>query len=359
MGVHRTTFDCEDEMVKTSQVYKGAHEEAELIVRISTEDSGAVCQLSNKFGATVPEAKKLLKRAKEMKLRIVGVSFHVGSGQLVPSAYEQAIRDASELFRYGREELDFTGMNLLDIGGGFPGSMSDHDIRLFEEQAAVINESLEKYFGDIGDLEVIAEPGRYFAASAYTLATPIISRKITDSDHHVSYYVSESIYGSFNCLFYDHYILSTPMVLPRDRANSDLSASTIWGSTCDGLDKIMDNACVPFLEPGSDWLIWPDMGAYTLSGSVNFNGLTMGRPLVYYAPSTTWDAIQTAFDDNVSTKFRLVSSTEDLSAANRTVEEEGRIVFVDETALNCAVEFEEPDHDESIRETSCTATSTS
>lgn len=47
-------------------------------------------------------------------------------------------------------------------------------------------------------LEVIAEPGRYYVESAYTLATAI--HGIRNSE----YYINDGVYGSFNCVLYDH-----------------------------------------------------------------------------------------------------------------------------------------------------------
>lgn len=44
--------------------------------------------------------------------------------------------------------------------------------------AAVINPALEKYFPSDRGVRVIAEPGRYYVASAYTLAVNIIAKKV-------------------------------------------------------------------------------------------------------------------------------------------------------------------------------------
>ena len=49
---------------------------------------------------------------------------------------------------------------------------------------------------------MIAEPGRYVAASAFTLATQVTSRRIMGKE--VMYYVNDGIYGSFNCLLYEN-----------------------------------------------------------------------------------------------------------------------------------------------------------
>lgn len=49
-------------------------------------------------------------------------SFHVGSGCRDPMTYVDSIRNSKELFDFGND-LGFK-MNLLDIGGGFPGQES-------------------------------------------------------------------------------------------------------------------------------------------------------------------------------------------------------------------------------------------
>lgn len=72
-----------------------------LVLRIATDDSKAVCQLSVKFGATMKACRGLLERAKELGLNVIGVSFHVGSGCTDPDTYSQAISDARCVFDMG------------------------------------------------------------------------------------------------------------------------------------------------------------------------------------------------------------------------------------------------------------------
>ena len=59
-------------------------------------------------------------------------SFHIGSGSRNPPIFEFAIGEAKKVFDMGAD-LGFE-MDLLDIGGGFPGkkNMEDGDIA-FEE----------------------------------------------------------------------------------------------------------------------------------------------------------------------------------------------------------------------------------
>lgn len=73
-----------------------------------------------KFGCMPGEkSQALLRKAKELGLNIKGVAFHIGVGCLEYEIFEKAIKDSSEAFKYGNG-LGLK-MNLLDIGGGFPG----------------------------------------------------------------------------------------------------------------------------------------------------------------------------------------------------------------------------------------------
>ena len=55
---------------------------------------------------------------------------------------------------------------IVDIGGGFPAPYDIHSPR-FEQLAKVINSEVDRLFDK--DIEIIAEPGRFFVATAATL----------------------------------------------------------------------------------------------------------------------------------------------------------------------------------------------
>lgn len=62
--------------------------------------------------------------------------------------------------------------------------------------ATTVNTALE----DIDpSIEVISEPGRYYAESAFTLSACIVGKKILENSEDIKrlYYVNESTYGSF------------------------------------------------------------------------------------------------------------------------------------------------------------------
>ncbi len=158
------TFDNTDELYKIARAHPGA----ELVVRILTDDSKSLCRLGLKFGAPLVTVPSLLAKARELNLNVIGVSFHVGSGCFDSNAFADAVARARFAFDMGKEAgYDFT---FLDVGGGFEDSN-------FETTAAILSVALKKHFPRRDNLRVIAEPGRFFVSTAFTLATNIIARR--------------------------------------------------------------------------------------------------------------------------------------------------------------------------------------
>ena len=74
-----------------------------------------------------------------------------------PSAYENAIKKAAEMFACG-SQIGYH-FSLLDIGGGYPGETTSK--KLFHRMADAINDALKTCFNPdtYPDLRVIGEPG--------------------------------------------------------------------------------------------------------------------------------------------------------------------------------------------------------
>lgn len=272
-GVHCITFDNETELGKIAQYMP----EARAVLRIRTDDSAAVCAFSTKFGCPVGDAAKLLDRAVELGVAIVGVSFHVGSGNNDPSAYVNAVRNARRVFDEGLARgFD---MKLLDLGGGWPGTEprvgadGKPESLSFEGICEHLRPQLAELFADA---DIIGEPGRFFAASAYALAMTIHSKRAvaTTSGVEHQYYATDGLYHSFNCLFFDH---AHPELLAlRPDATGEAQCTTIFGPTCDSLDCVLKKAPFQKLEVG-DWLFVPEFGAYTVAAGAPFNGFATRR----------------------------------------------------------------------------------
>lgn len=274
-GVKRMTVDNTDELHKIASHFP----DADVILRIVTDDSNSVCQLSNKYGAALCDVEHLLSTAADLNLNMVGVSFHVGSGTSNPCSFSQPIANAAEVFEAARAHG--YEMNLLDIGGGFPGD--DEGAIQFSDIAGVINNAIEQYFPQ-QDVHIIAEPGRFFAHASATLATKVIARRVVsaaskaETDPDVLYYLGDGVYGSFNCVLFDHYTPPPPVPL-LSKPNTQLQKSRVFGPTCDGLDTIYEAIDLPMIEIG-DLLVFRHMGAYTNAAASNFNGIS--SPHVIY-----------------------------------------------------------------------------
>jgi len=282
--VQMMTFDNATELLKI----KSAHPDAKLVIRIAPPDgTKAQCQLGMKFGCDLKAVPKLLKMAMELELSVIGVSFHVGSGCYDSTAYLAAVCAARTVFDMG-EKQGFH-FNLLDIGGGFPGQKTAKIT--FDEICSVLGPALDMYFPESMGVNIISEPGRYFVASAFILAVNIIAKRAVardpqfaddreltaDDDPSFMYYVNDGVYGSFNCLMYDHATVEPNLF--EDHSGSTTFESSIWGPTCDGLDCIIKAVELPELQQG-DWFYFKDMGAYTMAAASNFNG--MPKPRCYY-----------------------------------------------------------------------------
>jgi len=284
--VNMMTFDNEDELLKINEHFP----EAKLVLRVLTDDSRSVCRFGVKFGASFEVAKKLLKRGQELGMNIMGVSFHVGSGCFDPTAFADAVEVAKAVF----DEAERLGMKLtlLDLGGGFPG-LDGVDGAPFDQVAACLRDALEKHFPSSSNVRLIAEPGRYVASAAFTLAVAIQARRVIyPTDEHSKksfmYYVNDGVYGSFNCILFDHAKIF-PKVLRTDGdfilgqgAHGDLKENfetSLWGPTCDSFDCISRKESLPELKIG-DWLYFENMGAYTLAAASTFNGIPKAQ--LYY-----------------------------------------------------------------------------
>jgi ornithine decarboxylase len=245
----------------------------------------------------------LLALAHELGLNVVGVAFHVGSGASDPAAFRQAVRDARTVF--DQAALFGYQMHTLDCGGGFVPET-------FDDMAPVLACAVDELFPP--DVRVIAEPGRYYTSTAFTLACNVIARRTVTDKHlggETSYmlYMNDGVYGNFSSIIFDHQN-PVPQVL-RTRYRKDgfnYSASrespidsgytsaeedtvmfggqkhitySVWGPTCDGIDCISAKWTSPHLVDVGDWLYFDEMGAYTKCSATRFNGFTDKHETIY------------------------------------------------------------------------------
>ena len=131
-------------------------------------------------------------------------------------------------------------------------------------------------------------------ASAFTLATNIIAKRSVQMDDQQTaqmYYLNDGVYGSFNCTIFDHWVVE-PIPFPIDESleHRQTYLTTIWGPTCDSMDCIKRDVVLPEMHIG-EWVLFKEMGAYTICAGSEFNGFKM-PVLQYFVPMYTLQMLQ-------------------------------------------------------------------
>ncbi|KGL91443.1 Arginine decarboxylase [Charadrius vociferus] len=286
-GVQLMTFDNEVELSKVAR----SHPQARVLLGVAA-DSGPPALPGMMFGTTLKSCRHLLETAKEQAVEVVGISFHLGSRGLEPQTFAQAVAVAQLAFEMGTE-LGYQ-MHLLDIGGGFPGT---EDTRArFEEIAAVINSALDLYFPDGCGVDIIARPGRYYVTSAFTFAASITAMDEVPAEQPGSDggWDGGMVGWADPCARAPLSPLPAPLqrknLAARGASYHPLHSSSLRGPPGHGEDCIADGLELPQLQVG-DWLIFKDMGAYTIATSSLLG--ERPQPQITYAMShVAWKAVQ-------------------------------------------------------------------
>lgn len=256
--VKMMTFDNESELYKIAKYCPGA----KVLIRIKVANIGSIVELSLKFGADPEQSISLLKKARSMGLKPMGLSFHVGSQCTNVENYLQALEVASAIFNEAKPSGLF--LNILDIGGGFPIKHFEKDSHMtFERMASQIRKKLKRLFDK--NVKFIAEPGRFLAGPSGILVTQVIGRTFRNNKNY--YYLNDGLYGDFSGIVFDHckYEFKT---LKRGQK----FLSTLAGPTCDSFDTISLSEDLPELDVGNIVYV-KNIGAYSCASAVpNFNG---------------------------------------------------------------------------------------
>ncbi|KAJ5524191.1 Orn/DAP/Arg decarboxylase 2 C-terminal [Penicillium frequentans] len=276
-GVLRTTFDNIDEL----DTIKTHMPEAQLLLRIYANDDSALISFGEKFGAPLDTTQALLVRARELGFDVVGVSFHVGTGAKSPTAFSKAIQHARQVFTQA-SNLGFTP-SILDIGGGFEDSS-------FESISSHILQSIRTEFP--AGVTAIAEPGRFYARSAYTLVSRVVARRRQMGVAAVQgvpdmLYQNDGVYGSFMNVVMEKEVMLPVLVRKRGKSKGNKKYRySVWGPTCDGIDCVAKEARFGEEVMIGDWLKYMNMGAYTSTTATKFNGFNTSLETFYVNSET-------------------------------------------------------------------------
>lgn len=250
------TFDNREEIYKIKQHAP----DAGLALRLKVPNTGAMVELSSKFGATPGEAVDLILEADKHGLVVEGISFHVGSQTTNFENYVQGLSLTAAIFKEAQDR-GYTKMNLLDIGGGFPAPY-DATVKPLKDLAKIINSEIDRLFPK--NIQVLAEPGRFLVASAGYAVSKIIGKAVRDGK--TSYYINDGVYHTYSGVIFDH--CNYPI---RSFKKGPTSLCSVFGPTCDALDVISMAENLPNLER-DDFVYSTNIGAYSHASATNFNG---------------------------------------------------------------------------------------
>ena len=250
------TFDNLEEIHKIKQ--HAPH--AGLALRLKVPNTGAMVELSSKFGASPGEAVDLILEADKLGLTVEGISFHVGSQTTNFDNYVQALSLTANIFQEAKNR-GYTKMNLVDIGGGFPAPY-DATVKPFKELAKVINSEITRLFPK--DIQILAEPGRFLVASAGYAVSKVIGKAVRDGKP--CYYINDGVYHTYSGVIFDH--CHYPIKAFKKGATQ---ISAVFGPTCDALDVVSMAENLPTLERG-DFVYSTNIGAYSHASATYFNG---------------------------------------------------------------------------------------
>jgi ornithine decarboxylase len=258
-GVRTFSFDTYEELAKILDA-TGQARDLNLIVRLAVSSEGSSYPLAGKFGVEPVDAPALLLAARRATQELMGVSFHVGSQCMRPTAFQAAMASASRsLVRAG------VFADVIDVGGGFPSVYPG----MVPPSLGDYIDSIDRGFAEMmvhETTELWCEPGRALVAESSSVLTRVQLRK------------GDALYlndGSYGALFdAAHARWPFPVKLVRDGAESEaaLKPFRFYGPTCDSLDHMPGPFWLPQDVDEGDYVEIGMLGAYGVAMATRFNG---------------------------------------------------------------------------------------
>jgi ornithine decarboxylase len=238
-----------------------------ILVRIAVSCEGSALPLSNKFGALPEEAAEILRLARRHADE-VGVSFHVGSQAMKPSAWAQAMADASRVIIGAGVTVD-----IVDVGGGFPAIYGDKAPPEMDDYVAMVMRSFENMFV-LENAELWCEPGRALVAEAESLLVRV------DLAKGRTLYINDGSYGSLYDAAHERWNFPIRAIAGNGRKLGRMVEYTVYGPTCDSTDVLAEKIWLPAGLAEGDYIEFGNIGAYGRAMSTRFNGFGEAETMV-------------------------------------------------------------------------------
>ena len=257
-GVRIFSLDTEAELHKILAETNHA-KDLILIVRLAVSNDGAIFSLAGKFGVPAFEAAELIRTCRAHAFEL-GVSFHVGSQCMLPSAYRSAMMEASRLIAQAGVTVD-----IVDVGGGFPSIYPGLTPPPLTDYIRAIEEAFEEMMV-LENADLWCEPGRALVSEAESL---LVRVELVKGD---ALYLNDGAYGRL----FDAAHSKWPFPVRHHRAGGTADSETamfrFFGPTCDSLDAMQGPFELPADTAEGDIIEIGMLGAYGTAIASNFNG---------------------------------------------------------------------------------------
>lgn len=258
-GVRTFSLDCHEELEKILDA-TGQASDLNLIVRMAVSADGAQYTLSGKFGVSPDQAPSLLLATRQAVVDgLMGVSFHVGSQCMRPTAWQAAMAQVSRSISRAGVIVD-----IVDVGGGFPSVYPGMVPPDMSEYADAIHRGFNEM--PVSETtELWCEPGRALVAESSSVLCRVDLKK---GD---ALYLNDGSYGSLFDATHSRWPFPTKLV--RDgAASAELKPFRFYGPTCDSIDQMPGPFWLPADVREGDFIEIGMLGAYGVAMSTRFNG---------------------------------------------------------------------------------------
>ena len=255
-GVTSWSVDCMSQLEKLIQ--SGAR--GEIAVRLHLAMGGSAYNFGEKFGTCPDDAVTLLRRVAEAGYQ-AAMTFHVGTQCTDYSAWDRYIKVCRDIAL--RANVSLTRLN---VGGGFPAHRNSAapDLKFVFGQ---ISEAVERTFCANAP-PLVCEPGRALVSECYKLLVRVKGRKTGNI-----LYLNDGIYGAMAEWRDIGPIKRLDVMRPSGMTiTSPLTDFTIFGPTCDSLDRLPGSVALPRTIQDGDYILISGMGAYSSATCTPFNG---------------------------------------------------------------------------------------
>ncbi len=245
----------------------------EVAVRLRLPVKGGIYDFGEKFGEDPDAAVGLLGAVRAAGFT-PAMTFHPGTQCADPGAWQAYVTACAEVARKAGVELA-----RLNVGGGFAANR-DGQAPDLPAIFAAIRDGVRAAFGASAPA-LVCEPGRALVAESHVLATRVKTLRECGA-----VFLNDGIYGTLAEAITSLGVVGRIRVLGPDgrvRRGAPV-ARVVYGPTCDSLDRLPGRIDLPADIAEGDFVLFENMGAYSIATVTRFNGYGDVRVVTVAAP---------------------------------------------------------------------------